>query len=108
MAQIGICIIQLEWVLGHHAVSWTEVVHGDFINYLLLDKMAAISQTIFSYTFSWMKIYVSWSKFLRSFFTKFPIDNNPVLALIMAWRRIGDKPLSEPVLIRFLDAYIGH
>ena len=25
----------------------------------------------------------------------------------MAWRRIGDKPLSEPVLTRFADAYMG-
>ena len=24
----------------------------------------------------------------------------------MAWRRIGDKPLSEPMLIRFIDAYM--
>ena len=26
-----------------------------------------------------------------------PIDNNPALVLIMAWRRIGDKLLSEPM-----------
>ena len=26
----------------------------------------------------------------------------------MAWRRIGDKPLSEPMLIRFTDAYMRH
>ena len=26
----------------------------------------------------------------------------------MAWRRLGDKPLSEPVLIRFVDAYMRH
>ena len=29
---------------------------------------------------------------------KGPIDNNPALVYIMAWRRIGDKPLSEPML----------
>ena len=23
----------------------------------------------------------------------------------MAWRRLGDKPLSEPMLTRFIDAY---
>ena len=27
-----------------------------------------------------------------------PIDNKPVLVQVMAWRRIGDKPLSEPML----------
>ena len=26
----------------------------------------------------------------------------------MAWRRIGDKPLSEPMLIRFTDEYMQH
>ena len=30
-----------------------------------------------------------------------PIDNSPALVLIMAWRRIGDNPLSEPMLTRF-------
>ena len=37
-----------------------------------------------------------------------PIDNNPPLVYIMAWRRIGDKPLSEPMLTRFTDAYMLH
>ena len=33
------------------------------------------------------------------------IDNNPALVEIMAWRRIGDKPLSEPMLTWSADAY---
>ena len=37
-----------------------------------------------------------------------PIDNNPELVQIMAWRRKGDKPLSEPMLTRFTDAYMRH
>ena len=37
-----------------------------------------------------------------------PIDNNPALVQIMAWWRIGDKPLSEPMLTRFTDAYMRH
>ena len=36
------------------------------------------------------------------------IDYNPALVQIMAWSRIGDKPLSEPVLTRFTDAYLRH
>ena len=28
-----------------------------------------------------------------------PINNIPVLVQIMAWRRPGDKPLSEPMLV---------
>ena len=30
------------------------------------------------------------------------INNIPALVLIMAWRRPGDKPLSEPILVRSL------
>ena len=37
-----------------------------------------------------------------------PIDNNPALVLIMAWRWVGDKPLSEPILARFTDTYMRH
>ena len=40
------------------------------------------------------------------FIHKGPIDNNAAMVEIMAWRRIGDRPLSEPMLTRFTDAYI--
>ena len=39
---------------------------------------------------------------------KSPIDNKPALVQVMAWRRIGDKPLSEPMLTRFTDTYMQH
>ena len=35
------------------------------------------------------------------FFPKGQINNIPSLAKIMAWRRPGDKPLFEPMLINF-------
>ena len=44
-------------------------------------------------------------KILLKVVPKGPIDNIPALVEIMAWRRIGDKPLSEPMLSRFTDAY---
>ena len=31
-----------------------------------------------------------------------PINNTPALVQIMAWRRSGDKPLSEPVMVKLL------
>ena len=31
-----------------------------------------------------------------------------VLVKIMAWCRIGDKSLSEPILIQVTDAYVQH
>ena len=36
------------------------------------------------------------------------INNKPALVQIMAWRRIGDKPLSEPMLTQYTDAYMRH
>ena len=37
-----------------------------------------------------------------------PIDNKPALVQVMAWRRTGDKPLSEPMMTQFSDAYMRH
>ena len=37
-----------------------------------------------------------------------PINNIPALVQILAWRRPGDKPLSEPMLTRFTYAYMRH
>ena len=34
------------------------------------------------------------------FVPKGPIDNIPALVQIMVWRRLGDKPLSEPMIVR--------
>ena len=42
------------------------------------------------------------------FVPKGSIDNKPALAQVMAWRRIGDKPLSDPILTQFTDAYMQH
>ena len=47
-------------------------------------------------------------KFSLKFVRKGPIDNNPALVQTMASCRIGDKPLSEPRLTRFTDAYMRH
>ena len=33
------------------------------------------------------------------------IDNKSALVQVMAWRRAGDKPLPEPMLTQFTDAY---
>ena len=63
------------------------------------DKMDAISQTPFSNAFFfnesvWIPIKIS-SKFVP----KGPINNIPALVQIMAWRRPGDKPLSESMMV---------
>ena len=42
----------------------------------------------------WISIEIS-----LKFFPKGPINNIPALVQIMAWRRPGDKPLSEPLVV---------
>ena len=34
------------------------------------------------------------------------IDDNSALFPVMAWWKIGDKPLPEPMMIRFSDMYL--
>ena len=37
-----------------------------------------------------------------------PIDNKAALVHVMVWRRLGDKPLPEPMMTKFTDAYMRH
>ena len=43
-----------------------------------------------------------------NFVLKGPIDNKWSLVQVMAWRRTGDKPLHEPMMTQFNDAYMRH
>ena len=63
-------------------------------------KIASISQ-IFWNVFSWMKTYVS-LKISLKFVLNLRSNNIPALVQIVAWRRPGDKPLSEPVMVCLL------
>ena len=52
---------------------------------------------------SWIKIYEFRLKIsLLKFVPRGSINNIPTLVQIMAWRRPGDKPLSEPMVARLL------
>ena len=51
----------------------------------------------------WISIEIS-----LKFVPKGPINNIPALVQIMAWRRSGDKPLSEPMMVNLSDAYMRH
>ena len=37
-----------------------------------------------------------------------PINKKPAFVQVMAWRRTGDKPLPEPMMIQFTDACMLH
>ena len=47
-------------------------------------------------------------KISLKFVPKGPINNSPALVEIIAWYRIGDKPLFEPMLTRFTDTCMWH
>ena len=72
------------------------------LTYLPLGKMGVFRRRYFQYMF-----YIL-IKITLKFVPKSLIDNNPALVHIMAWCRIGDKPLFEPMLTRFTDAYMQH
>ena len=76
------------------------------LTHLSLDKMVAISQTTFSNAFSWMKSFVFRFEFHWIFTHNGPIHNIPALVQIMAGRRPGDRPLSEPMMVRSLTQAI--
>ena len=63
--------------------------------------MAAISQTTFSSIFLNENVSIS-IKISLKFIPMGPIDNIPALVQIMSWRRLGDKPLYEPMLVSLL------
>ena len=69
--------------------------------------MAAISQTMFWNLFFNENVCMYMIISLK-FVPKSPIGNNIALVEIMAWCRIGDKPLSEPMLTLFTDVYMQH
>ena len=73
-----------------------------------MDKMAAIlADGIFKCIFlnedDKILIQISLKLVPRS-----PINIKPALVQVMAWRQTGDKPIPEPMLTQFTDAYMRH
>ena len=62
------------------------------------DKMAAISKRYFHMHIFYENVWVL-LKISLKFVAKGPINNIPALFQIMAWRRPGDKSLSETMMV---------
>ena len=79
--------------------------HGQLIQliHLLLDKMANVINFMNFYEWKFSILI----EILPKFVPKGQIDNNSELVQVMARRRIGDKPLSGPMLTQFTDAISG-
>ena len=79
----------------------------DLINSSPLNKMAAIlADDNFIYIYyenDRIPVRIS-----LKFVPRSPIANKPELGQVIAWRLFGAKPLSEPMLTRFTDAYMRH
>ena len=80
-------------------MDWCCQTTSHFLTHWGRDKMAANILTTFSnVNFLNENIWISIKISLKSV-PKGPIDNIPALVQIMAWRRPGDKPLSEPMML---------
>ena len=66
------------------------------------DKMDAISQRTFPRAFSLMLFVVFWLYFHWNIFARVKLTIKSAMVQLMAWRRSGDKPLSEPMMVSLL------
>ena len=89
----------------HYLNRWPliDVLPGDVLLYILLthwgrDKWTPFADDIFKCIslneIIWIPIKIS-----PKFVPKGPINNIPAMVQIMAWRRPGDKPLSETMMV---------
>ena len=62
----------------------------------------------FSHEASWMKIIIFQFQISLNFVPKGPIDDKSALVQVMVWYLTGAKPLPEPMMSQFIDAYMHH
>ena len=70
----------------HQVAHWVSHFPDDIFKYIFLNEDV-------------------WTSISPKFVPKGPIDNIPALVQIMAWRREGDKPLSEPMVVKLLTTF---
>ena len=87
----------------HFHFSWQSLITNfKFFNTLRLRQNGRhFPDDIFKCIFFNENIWISIKTSLK-FVPEGPINNIPSLVQIMAWRRQGDKPLSEPMTFRLL------
>ena len=75
------------------------------LTHLPLDKMAA---SLADDTFIFNENDRILIQISLKFIPRGPVDIKPALVQVMAWRQTGDKPLPEPMLTQYTDAYMRH
>ena len=98
------------WIRSLLFITFTKLTNEpmSWLTHIPLNKMAVIlADDIFKCIFlnenDKIPIWISLKLVPRS-----PIDDEPALVQVIAWRRTGDKPLPEPMLTQFTDAYMRH
>ena len=96
------CICWHHLPRGNHAAKYPTGMHFDTVNTLRPRQNGRhFPDDIFKCIFLNENVWIS-IKFSLKFVPKGPINNIPALVQMMAWRRPGDKPLSEPMLVSLL------
>ena len=94
---------------GYMPVYYSLLLYVDAVTYLLIYAPNTLRQRRnwhfaddnFKRIFFNENVRISINNSLK-FVPKGPINNIPALVQIMAWRRPGDKPLSEPMVVSLL------
>ena len=90
---------EMDWIFSSYATANNSLRPRQNGRHFAAD----IFNCIFLNENVWIPIKIS-----LKFVPNGPINNIPALVQIMAWRRTGDKPLSEPMMTQFNDAYMRH
>ena len=85
----------------------SQHLRAKFVEHIEVENGHHFAESIFRCIFLNGNICI-FIKISLKFAPKGPIDNNPAPVEIMAWPRIGDKPLSELMLTQFTGAYMWH
>ena len=93
--RIGWCTFRCVWMGHMHIVILIQCINTSRPRQNGRHFADDIFKCIFlNHENVWIPIKIS-----MKFVPKGPINNIPALVLIMAWRRPGDKPLSEPMIV---------
>ena len=108
-----------KYIIFHKMCTWCYSLHWD-VYIILISRLTwfinssspgqngrHFADDIFKCIFFNVKIRIV-IKIPLEFVPEGSIENDPALVQIMAWRQIGDKPLSELMLTWLTDAYMRH
>ena len=97
-------VSSVHWRGEHNSLHMSILFTGPS-HYLDQYWLIIYQMTFSNASFSWMKSFVFQFEF---HWHMCPIDNKSALVQVMAWRWSGDKPLPEPRMTQFTDAYMRH